>query len=250
MSAAFAHALLRPRAIPPGLTTWNGSDVAHRFAIYRNNVAVSLIDALAHAFPSVAALVGETFFRALARGFVRAHPPRTPVLAHYGAAFAGYVARCPSVAALPYLSDIARLDRAVHAALHAADAHVWSAADLARAAPDALLASGLALHPSLRLRASSHAVATIWSALRGDGDLACVDPARPERVLIVRPDAAVRICALSPGADALLRALARRERLDTALAAANAAEPAFTPADAVALLVGRGLITGRIERSR
>lgn len=48
---AIAAALLDPaQPCPPGLTTWNGSDPAHRFAVYRNNVIVSLVDALADTF--------------------------------------------------------------------------------------------------------------------------------------------------------------------------------------------------------
>mgnify|MGYP001390820627 CR=1 FL=1 len=43
----FAAALLdAERAVPSGLVAWNGSDPARRFAIYRNNVVVSLVDAL------------------------------------------------------------------------------------------------------------------------------------------------------------------------------------------------------------
>lgn len=48
---AIAAALLDPaHPCPPGLTAWNGSDPAHRFAVYRNNVIVSLVDALADTF--------------------------------------------------------------------------------------------------------------------------------------------------------------------------------------------------------
>ena len=50
--AAFAQALLDPDLpCPSGLCTWNGSDPARRFAVYRNNVVVSLIDALADIVP-------------------------------------------------------------------------------------------------------------------------------------------------------------------------------------------------------
>ena len=77
----WAQALLDPEAdCPPGLTTWNSSDPATRFAVYRNNVVCSLVDGLAAAFPVVQALVGEDFFRAMAAVFVRRAPPRSPVL--------------------------------------------------------------------------------------------------------------------------------------------------------------------------
>ena len=42
-----AAALLDPGLpCPPGFTTWNGSDPTRRLAVHRNNIVVSLIDAL------------------------------------------------------------------------------------------------------------------------------------------------------------------------------------------------------------
>ena len=69
-------------ACPPGLTTWNQSDPGRRFAVYRNNVMVSLIDALADTFPVVQQLVGEVFFRAMAGVFARQSPPRSSMVLH------------------------------------------------------------------------------------------------------------------------------------------------------------------------
>ena len=71
--AQLALALLDPgAACPPGLRSWNGSDPGARFAVHRNNVVVSLIDALADGFPVTQELVGEAFFRAMARVHVLA----------------------------------------------------------------------------------------------------------------------------------------------------------------------------------
>src|SRR5919108_3746086 len=62
-----------------------------RFAVYRNNVVASLTSALAERFPVVQRLVGEEFFRAMARAYVTQEPPRSPVLLHYGATFPAFV---------------------------------------------------------------------------------------------------------------------------------------------------------------
>ena len=111
--AAWCAALLDPdREVPPGLSTWNGSDPAQRFAVYRNNVTVSLMDALAETFPVCQAMVGAPHFRDLARAFVRRHPPRSPVLARYGHGFADFIAECTLAAPWPYLPDLARLELA------------------------------------------------------------------------------------------------------------------------------------------
>ena len=81
----FYQALGSPEGpLPTGLHTWNGSDPGRRFAVYRNNVLASLIDALADSFPVVQALVGEPFFRAMAQIYVRECPPESPILAEYG----------------------------------------------------------------------------------------------------------------------------------------------------------------------
>ena len=70
--ALFAATLLDPTLpCPPGLTAWNGSDLTRRLAVHRNNVVVSLVDALADTFPVTQQLVGEDFFRTMARASSR-----------------------------------------------------------------------------------------------------------------------------------------------------------------------------------
>ena len=81
-----------------------------RLRIHRHHVAHSLGSALAATFPTVHALVGEAFFRAMAQRFVGQTLPEQPVLAEYGADFPAFVAGYEPAASLPYLADIARLD--------------------------------------------------------------------------------------------------------------------------------------------
>src|SRR6266542_3456863 len=71
-------------------------------------------EALATTFPTVQALVGEDFFRMLARAFVGQSPPNQPVLAEYGAGFPAFIAGHDAARDLPYLADIARLDWALN----------------------------------------------------------------------------------------------------------------------------------------
>ena len=104
----FAAALLDPDlAVPAGLTAWNGSDPAQRFRVYRNNVIVALIDALAGTFEVTQELVGENFFHAMARRYAYAHPPRSRLMAVYGASFPAFIETFPPTAGLPYLADVA-----------------------------------------------------------------------------------------------------------------------------------------------
>ncbi len=164
LQADFAAALLDAGLPPPpGLRAWNGCDPARRFGVYRNNVIVSLVGALGDTFPVVKQLVGDEFFAAMAGVHVRAHPPTSPVLAHYGEGFADWLASFAPAQSLPYLPDMARLEFARLKALHAADAEPIAAAVVAQALADPEALTGLRFrwHPSLSVLESPHAVVAL-----------------------------------------------------------------------------------------
>lgn len=243
---AFAHALLRPDApCPAGLKTWNGSDPAQRFAVHRNNVVVSLVDALADSYPAVQALVGEDFFRAMAAEFVRGNPPRSPVLAWYGAGFADFLEGFPPAAGLPYLADVARLEWLRVEAWHAADADPLPLAEISALLADAaaLPALRLALHPALRLLRSAHPVVSIWAAHQADdvaAALGAIDFAAAEVALVVREGIEVAILRIEPGAAAFIGHLLDGATFGEAAAAAGAFDLAAT----LALLLRSGTVVG------
>ena len=247
---AFADSLLAEQATcPPGLATWNGSDPAPRFAVYRNNVMVSLIDALADTFPVTQALVGEEFFRAMAAAFARANPPRSPVMAHYGAGFAGFIEEFPPAAGLPYLADVARLEVLRVQAYHAADAESVSdeAIALLLAEPGRLPAARFTLHPSLRIMESHHAVVSLWAAHQGedvDSALAAVDVAQPESALLLRSGLDVETYRITSGTAKFIRQLQVGRGLGAAVELALAADAAFDMAEALGLLIRAGAISG------
>jgi hypothetical protein len=220
--ADFAAALLAPnRAPPPGLAP------AGHFAVYRNNVVVGLIEALAAAYPAVAALVGGRFFEAAARVYVRAKPPTSPVLILYGGGFPDFLESFEPVRRLPFLADVARLERAWLLAYHGAEASPLPLSALA-ALPEADLAeTGVALHPTLSLTASRWPILSLWAANTGRGDHVDVDLERPEGVAVLRPHGAVETHRLDPGVFAFFQALQDGATLGGAAAAALAAEPVF-----------------------
>ena len=134
--------------------------LARFLAVYRNNVVVSLVDALAQTFPVTHQLVGEAFFRALAQVFVRAHPPRTRVLSHYGDGLPGFVARFPPAAGLPYLADVARVEWALHCAATWPDATI-DTASFARLSTEDPAGLSLALAPRTTLIESDFPVVAL-----------------------------------------------------------------------------------------
>jgi hypothetical protein len=103
----FSAALLDPgQPVPGALVSHSAGIPERRFAVYRNNVTVSLVNALAARFPAVQRIVGEEFFRDMARVYVRAHPPRSRLLMEYGDDFADFIAGFGPVAELEYLADV------------------------------------------------------------------------------------------------------------------------------------------------
>ena len=92
-AAMFSSALLRPERETPSLIAGpKGKGAVKRYNVYRNNVTVSLIEALAAIFPAVRRITGEEFFRAMARFHIRETPPNSPLLFEYGRDFPAFIA--------------------------------------------------------------------------------------------------------------------------------------------------------------
>lgn len=243
---AFFAALLDPaQPLPAGLSARNGADPATRFAVHRNNVAASLIDALADTFPVTQELVGEAFFRAMARLFVHAEPPRSRVLAFYGQSFPSFVERFPPVASVPYLADVARLEMLRIHAYHAADDAALSAGAIAECLADAnrLPALRIGFHPSLGLLRSQYAVVSLWAAHQGLAELASVDPQVPENALVVRPGLDVEVLSLDAGASDFIAQLVQGESLGGAAEQVARTHPDFDLARILGLLIQKQAIT-------
>ncbi|MGR3542545.1 MAG: HvfC/BufC N-terminal domain-containing protein [Hasllibacter sp.] len=203
--ARFRAALLDPSAATPaGLTDPEGATAPKRFAVYRNNVAVSLTEALMDGFPVVARLVGDAFFKAMAGVFLRAHPPTSPILARWGDAFPGFLEGFGPAARLPYLPDTARLELALHRAYHAADAAPLDPARLGALSPEALMAARLRFAPAVSVLSSPHPVHAIWAANARGGPAPAPGP---QEVLVGRPGFDPVALPLPEGGAAATRAL-------------------------------------------
>ncbi len=242
----FAQALLDPELpCPAGLVAWNGSDPARRFQVYRNNVLVALVDALADSFTVTRELVGEAFFRAMAAAHAREHPPRSPVLACHGADFPGFIASFPPAAGLPYLADVARLEYLRVVACHAADVAPLSQAALAARLADAGSLPGLCfgLQPSLAVLPSRFAVVSLWAAHHGVGDLAAVLPDAAETALVLRPGLEVEVIGIPPASGVFIEALQSGRPLGQAADEAMALGPGFDLAATLGLLLQKSAVT-------
>ncbi|MGA8171753.1 MAG: DNA-binding domain-containing protein [Methylocystis sp.] len=234
----FARALLDPTAPPPmGLPE-------RRFAVYRNNVVVGLIDALAERFPACQRLVGEQFFRAMAGVHARATPPRSPMLAEYGDRFADFIANFPPARDLPYLADVARLEYVIGLAYHAADAAPLPIDAIKAISPEKFGRSTLVLHPSLHLVASRHPIVSIWRTNTFDASPRAVELGEAQDALVVRAALDIETHVLPSGGYALLAALLAGASVDDAIGSAANAAPGLDLAECLRLVLSSGAIVG------
>jgi hypothetical protein len=240
---AFADALLNAdQPVPHGITAHNSAVPALRFAVYRNNVVESLVKALKSRFAVVEKIVGEDFFAAMARVFVKEQPPRSPLLATYGDNFPAFIAAFEPARELPYLADVARLEATRTRSYHAADATPVGAEHFARLDSHAVGAIRVDMHPSIEIVRSAHPIVTIWAMNSGEQELAPIENWRGEDALVSRPYLEVEIRALPPGGAAFLLALTAGRRLCEAAEAALADDPDFDLTGNLAGLISSGLV--------
>lgn len=241
----FAAALLDPRkACPQGLTCATGADSESRFAVYRNNVLSSLINALADNYPVVAQLVGEEFFGAMAGMYVQCAAPRSPVMSDYGADFAGFIEHFEPAASVPYLADVARLERLQVQAWHAADARPMDAQQVMQVLSSPATHDHLrvGLHPSLHLLQSPFAVVAIWAAHQQEPVMP-VDPFTPQCALVLRNNLDVEVFAISPGAHDFLKDLLQGCSLGAAIDAATRRDSDLELEHTLAQLISHQAVT-------
>ncbi len=224
----FAAPLLdRAMPAPAGLSSWTGAEPVKRYGVYRNNVATGLARALAARFPVSEKIVGEEFFTAMAREFVLANPPASPVLLHYGAGFADFAAGFAPAASLPYLADIVRLEDAQVKAYHARDVLPVDPKVLARIAPERMEGLVFIFHPAASVLRSAYPIVTIWSMNTGEMPLAPIADWCAEDALVTRPELSVLTRRIAPASAIFLLALMEGRPLGDAFAAALTADADF-----------------------
>ncbi|KIN71678.1 HvfC/BufC N-terminal domain-containing protein [Sulfitobacter guttiformis] len=228
----FRAALLDVAApVPKGLLDACGAPAGSRYGVYRNNVTHSLVEAMKVAFPLARSLLGAQNFDSLMPVFVRANPPKSPMLMHYGVDFPAFLEGFPPLKKLGYLGDVARLDLAFRASYHAADAMPFDATVLQQA-PEVLTNLRLHLAPSTILIRSRWPLFDLW---RRATDADAPQPRNEgQAVLVTRPEYDPALNILSPGAATWLIALGSLP-VGEAVEAAVAAAPEFDFAAALTL---------------
>ncbi len=238
----FRGAVLDPDAPrPKGLSDGAGRAAGRRFDVYRNNVAVSLTEALETAFPVLQKLVGAENFKLLAAAFLRQHPPTSPLMMFYGAEMPGFLSKFGPTSSTRYLPDVARLELAMRESYHAADANPMDPSALQELSPEALTAARFSMAPSLRILRSDWPIFAIWRFNMEDG---APKPAMTaEDILIARPEFDPAPILLPMGGAAFVLALQSGNTFGEAMEIAATDNEAFDLTAVLTLLIDQQAIT-------
>jgi hypothetical protein len=241
-AASFSPALINPDQVTPSAVAGpQGKAAVKRYNVYRNNVTVSLIGALAAIYPAIQRITGVEFFRAMARFHIRATPPSSPLLFEYGRDFPAFIEQYEYAQSMPWLADTARLERAWLDAYHSADAEPLSPATLTSIPPERLADLVFTPHPATRIVCSQFRVVTIFAANRSEGPVDLIEAGEPEDALITRPDLDVVVRHLPPGGATFLTHLIPGRTLGEAAAASLEASPSFDIGSSVTGMIEAGV---------
>jgi hypothetical protein len=242
---AFARGLLDPDVVPAEIFRGEAARNAARFGLYRGNLTANWDRALANAYPVLRRLVGDEFFRALARDYGRQIGSTSGDLNELGAGLAEFLAHFEPTQDYPYFPDLARLEWSAHRAYYAADTAALAPAELTA---EALESTPFRLRPGHALLVSDWAVVEIWLAHQDPPGPFPTELVQPCHALVYRPDWRVQVREISTGEAAALAAVQAGAPLAAALEAGLDADPDFNPGAALqAWLEQRLLIQAREE---
>jgi hypothetical protein len=217
-----------------------------RVDIYANMYFYRILDALKEDFPATLAVLGDDNFHNLVTGYLLEHPPTDPSITHCGSHLAEYLHDHPMREDVPYIADLAKLERAT--------VEVFLGPDAPALDPDALRTIAVEDWPSMKLKLhpSAQILALDWQV----SDLVHgVEDNRPwnlpnqvaTRVLVWRANAGVAHRDLDPTEANALEAAAHSatfaEICDTVAATAGDQDPITTMNQLLSRWLSNNLLT-------
>ena len=240
----FSKALLDPSIAPPtGVGKKSTTDPApKRFNVYRNNVIVSLMDALKAAYPSILAILGEDNFNKVARIHVTSFPPKNPMMQTYGSEFPDFLQNFKPLRNSPFLADLAKAEQAWLSAYHARDGEPINPEILAGFSPEETTQLTFKFHSAAKLIKSEFPLMDLFNyrVLVPQDD---IDLSISQSMLITRPALEVMSVALDAATTRFFEVLLKGQTLAHAIDAALELNANFDASQAIATLIQTGACT-------
>lgn len=211
--------------------------VTGAMAVYRNTVIHGAVEALHSNYPVVAQIVGDEMFEGIAVEYASVNGPRSPVLALYGEAFPDWLKQQNWVADLPYLPDVATVERLHVECLMAADAEPLPTGD-----PAGLFGRRLKLHPAVRFTWLPTPAMSIWLAHQQPVPSEIAPEWKPEGALFARPSPfTLHAARIGASAHRILFGIRLGERAGQSTAAAARLYPDTDPQAVFVSLLNMGV---------
>jgi hypothetical protein len=165
------------------------NEAALRMAVYQNNYAHSLREALKDSYPVVLRLIGEDFFHALAMEFIQSNPPQQASLQSYGLEFIKFISEHEQCQQLPFLTDIAHIEYLYIQCFHGPEQEAINLNHLLAEEENDLPNVVFTAHPNVHMISSDYPSLDIWYAnLEDEVAEINLDECVPSRILIYRND--------------------------------------------------------------
>lgn len=229
-------------ALPPA------GGVEDRWHVYAHGYVARLAEALESDYAAVRRVLGPGPFAALAERYVRAFPPRSYDLARAGDLLPEHLSVDPIAVTLPFLPDLARLERAVSEAFVAPDAEPLTFEALLGERPETVVALPLVLAPGVALLPSRWPIVSLWKTrAQADEEVEVELERNPETALVFRRGTTVTCARLDAKETAFIASLtdgaATLTMLEARLAPAGGAAEIATLLGVFRSLVERGIFS-------
>lgn len=224
--------------IPDGIIGPDGQAAPVRFGVYRNNVIVSLIEAMKDAYPSTLSILEDENFSRIARNYIAIHPPKSPMMQEFGNQFAHFLQEFEPLKSSPFLVDLASAERAWLVAYHAEDQPVVAPEALGAVPPEIVMDVTFEKQAASWICASQFPLFDLYC--RRDDASADIDLTQSQNVLIARPQTEVIVRHVGAGDCRFFEQIFSRATLGEAIGAAMKMETEFDPANAIGILLESG----------
>lgn len=169
MQKGFVQAIIKPSQPNDFLVCLVRSGQLHaeeQLAIYQSNMRGVLQQTLAQIYPVCKKIVGDKYFKRLARVYIDENPSKKANLNCYGEGFSVFIYKqClqrNELSDFPYLSDLVQLEWFYHAMYYAEEGAVFDLAGFAALRPDQQENCLFLLAPQLAFIHSNYPIASIW----------------------------------------------------------------------------------------
>ena len=178
-----------------------GFQSTQRVNIYRNNIFSTLTETLSNIFPVTCAMVGEEFFKSMARIYIRSHTPDSGNLHDFGEHLPSFIESMPELSNYPYLSALAEIDWSCHLAFHSASATALDISSLGDFSPENYEDLQFEIHPALHTIKSNFPIFDIWNFATSNGHADTIPDinSKGQQVLIYRPESSVKVVNIEDG---------------------------------------------------